>query len=56
MANTISIEFAMIGYHSDYQPKLFYCNVNLEKRIPQNHILRKIKQKIDFDLTISNSP
>lgn len=39
----------MMGYQSKCQPKSFYCNADLEKRIPQNHILRKIKKKIDFD-------
>ena len=39
----------MMGYQSDYQPKVFYYNANLEKRIPQNHIFRKIKEKIDFE-------
>jgi transposase len=49
MANTICMEFAMMGYQSNLQPKLFYYNSNLEKRIPPNHILRKIKEKIDFN-------
>ena len=39
----------MMGYQSSFQPKLFYYNANLEKRIPPNHILRKIKEKIDFN-------
>jgi len=38
----------MMGYQSDSQPKLFYHAINLEQRIAQNHILRKIKKKIDF--------
>ena len=38
----------MMGYQSKLQPKLFYYNVNLERRVPQNHILRKINEKIDF--------
>jgi len=38
----------MMGYQSNLQPKLFYYNVNLERRVPQNHILRKINEKIDF--------
>jgi len=37
-----------MGYQSKLQPKLFYYNVNLERRVPQNHILRKINEKIDF--------
>jgi len=43
------MEFAMMGYQSDFQLKLFYYNINLEERIPQNHPLRKIKERIDFD-------
>jgi len=31
------------------QQKLFYYNLRLEERVPQNHILRKIKALIDFD-------
>ena len=38
----------MMGYQSDFQPKLFYHCINLEQRVPQNHILRKIEEKIDF--------
>jgi len=39
----------MMGYQSNFQPKLFYFNVNLDRRVPQNHILRKINEKIDFN-------
>jgi hypothetical protein len=49
MANIISMEFAMMGHDSHLQPKFFYCNVSLEQRVPANHILRKIKQRVDFD-------
>jgi len=42
------MEFVMMGYQSNLQPKLLCYNANLEKRIPPNHILRKIKEKIDF--------
>ena len=42
------MEFAMMGRDSGFQPKLFYHNVNLEKRIPANHILRIISETIDF--------
>jgi len=38
----------MMGYQSNFQSKLFYFSVNLEQRVPQNHILRKINEKIDF--------
>lgn len=39
----------MMGYQSGYQPKLFYPEINLEERIPEHHILRRIKSRIDFD-------
>jgi len=39
----------MMGHQSDFQPKLFYHQLNLEQRIPPNHILRKIREQIDFD-------
>ena len=41
----------MMKRESTCQPKLFYSNFNIEKRIPQNHILRRIKRAIDFDFT-----
>jgi len=39
----------MMGHQSDFQPKLFYHHVNLEQRIPPNHILRQIRERVDFD-------
>jgi len=39
----------MMGYQPDFQPKLFYHQINLDQRVPREHILRKIEQKIDFD-------
>ena len=39
----------MMGHQSDFQPKLFHYHVNLEEKIPQDHILRKIRNHIDFD-------
>jgi len=39
----------MMGHQLDYQNKLFVTNFNLEKRVRKDHILRKIKNKIDFD-------
>jgi len=39
----------MMGHQSGFQPKLFYYNANLEKRIPEDHILRKLYQTIGFD-------
>lgn len=32
------------------QQKFFYQSINLENRIRNNHILRKVKELIDFDL------
>lgn len=43
------MEFAMMSYQSLSQPTLFCYNVNLAKRVPQKHILRKIRNEIDFD-------
>jgi transposase len=39
----------MMGYQAGFQPKLFYHQINLDQRVPQNHILRKIEEQIDFD-------
>ena len=39
----------MMGRQLDYQHKLFVRGFNLDKRIRKDHILRKIKEKIDFD-------
>ena len=39
----------MMGFEEGFQPKLFYHQVNLEQRVPKDHILRKIEEKIDFD-------
>jgi transposase len=39
----------MMGYQKDLQPKLFYHSINLDERISTNHILRKIRSRIDFD-------
>jgi len=49
MVNSLSLELAMMGYEPDCQQKLFYNNINLEKRIPQKHILRRISETIDFN-------
>jgi transposase len=40
---------AMMGHQPSLQPKLFYHHMNLEQRVPHNHILRKVHEKIDFD-------
>jgi len=39
----------MMKRASKCQPKLFYHSFNLEQRIPKNHILRRVKQTVDFD-------
>ena len=44
---------AMMGQQDDYQQKLFITGFNLDKRIPKNHILRKISETIDFDFIYS---
>lgn len=38
-----------MGHQERFQPKLFYHQVNLDQRVPRDHLLRKIEQKIDFD-------
>lgn len=38
-----------MGTSSERQRKLFYYDLDLEKRIPEGHILRKIRKEIDFD-------
>jgi transposase len=38
-----------MGRQPKVQNKLFYTAVNLEQRVRKNHILRKVKSKIDFD-------
>jgi transposase/uncharacterized protein (UPF0179 family) len=39
----------MMGRQPKVQKKLFYTKFNLDQRVPQNHILRKIAGHIDFD-------
>jgi len=39
----------MMGRQPPYQNKLFITGFNLEKRIREDHILRKIAQQIDFN-------
>jgi transposase len=39
----------MMGQQEGFQPKLFYHQINLEQRVPRDHLLRKIQEKIDFD-------
>jgi transposase len=39
----------MMGRQKDYQHKFFITGFNLDKRVPEDHILRKIHGQIDFD-------
>ena len=38
-----------MGHQEGFQPKLFYHQINLDQRVPRDHTLRKIEEKIDFD-------
>ena len=40
---------AMMGRQGDYQNKFFITGFNLDKRVGNDHPLRKIREKIDFD-------
>jgi len=42
-------EIAMMGEHVRHQPKIFYPHLNLEQRIPKTHLLRMIREQIDFN-------
>lgn len=39
----------MMGYQATPQGKLFYANLNIDRRVRPDHPLRKIDQLIDFD-------
>ncbi len=39
----------MMGKQSPPQGKLFYTNINIDKRVRKNHPLRKVDDIIDFD-------
>lgn len=39
----------MMGCETGFQPKLFYHQINLDQKIPQNNILRRIQEQIDFE-------
>lgn len=47
--NTIRGDHAMMGREPDYQHKLFVTGFSLEKRVREDHPLRMIREKIDFD-------
>jgi transposase len=38
-----------MGHQEGFQTKLFYHQINLDQRVPPNHTLRKIQERIDFD-------
>lgn len=44
----------MMGIQEQSQGKLFYTNINLDKRVRANHPLRRIDQLIDFDFTYND--
>ena len=39
----------MMSYQPGFQPKLFYHQINLEQRVPKDHLLKKIRERVDFD-------
>ncbi|MFC1816416.1 transposase [Thermodesulfobacteriota bacterium] len=39
----------MMGCQKRVQRKLFYTKLNLDQRVPKDHILRKVAKYIDFD-------
>ncbi len=39
----------MMGYVRGFPPRPFYHRISLGQSIPRNHIVRKIKDAIDFD-------
>jgi len=44
----------MMGRQKRVQSKLFYTKLNLDQRVPQDHILRKVAKYIDFDFVYKN--
>ena len=39
----------MMGRQQRVQKKLFYTKLDLDQRVRKDHILRKVKNYIDFD-------
>jgi hypothetical protein len=39
----------MMGRQSPYQYKFFVAGFSLEKRVRQDHVLRRISEEVDFD-------
>ncbi len=44
----------MMGRQKRVQRKLFYTKLNLDQRVPKDHILRKVAKCIDFDFVYKN--
>jgi len=44
----------MMGRQKRVQRKLFYTKLNLDQRVPKDHILRKVAKYIDFDFIYKN--
>ena len=44
----VRLECTMMGHHEP-QKDLFSYHINLEKRVPDDHALRRIAAKIDFE-------
>ena len=38
-----------MGQQTGIQPKIFYLHMNLEQRVPRDHLLRRIQEQIDFN-------
>lgn len=43
----------MMGQQKDYQQKFFITGFDLDKRVPEDHILRKIDEQIDFEKALN---
>jgi hypothetical protein len=39
----------MMGHHPPSQENIFMYNIHIENRVRKDHILRSIKELIDFD-------
>jgi len=43
----------MMGHQEGFQPKLFYHHLNLDQRVPMDHLLIKIEKQVDFEFIYS---
>src|SRR3972149_8150609 len=41
----------MMGMQQEPQSSLFYIGINIDKRVREDHFLRRVKQLIDFDFS-----